>query len=454
MIKNKASIVSFILSSLVFILFVSLGIVLSANNITDPIYTEAMKYVNVVALVFTGLVTIVEFASLFFDKDALLETFLIALGVSAFIIFSKDFLVTINANLNDANLLLTFKILQTFSFYFILFATIRYFRRDYHVTINKRFLIFFYTTIVSLLILQILFVIFKVSVNPIGFISIGFAILFYFYIFTTKKRETDITFVISSVLYFVIIGLVLSHNVVAFIPNVSFARGLDSIGGVTIGLLFISIYLFFVIRTAKKAYQNEVYQKKINELEVIALEEQINPHFVFNSLSLIKSIYRQNAEKGDRAVELLSKHLRTNVDIKSGNMIVPLKDELKNVECFVELSNMGNDKPIRIIYDIDVYDLNVPVLGIEPLVENSIKYSQIQNKEDGYIKISTRENEKEFIISVSDNGVGYNVDEIKEKSKGIKNVKERFEIMLSAKVEIYSKIENGSETVITIPKKR
>ena len=315
-------------------------------------------------------------------------------------------------------------------------------------------MIFFYTTIVSLLILQILFVIFKVSVNPIGFISIGFAILFYFYIFTTKKRETDITFVISSVLYFVIIGLVLSHNVVAFIPNVSFARGVDSMGVVIIGLLFISIYLFFVIRTARKAYQNEVYQKKINELEVIALEEQINPHFVFNSLSLIKSIYRQNAEKGDRAVELLSKHLRTNVDIKSGNMIVPLKDELKNVECFVELSNMGNDKPIRIIYDIDVYDLNVPVLGIEPLVENSIKYSQIQNKEDGYIKISTRENEKEFIISVSDNGVGYNVDEIKEKSKGIKNVKERFEIMLSAKVEIYSKIENGSETVITIPKKR
>jgi sensor histidine kinase YesM len=95
----------------------------------------------------------------------------------------------------------------------------------------------------------------------------------------------------------------------------------------------------------------------------------------------------------------------------------------------------------------------VPILSIEPFIENAIKYSRIQGKEDGYIELSTSETDNHYIIKVSDNGVGFSKEELaKSNSQGIKNALSRFEFLLRATTRVVSKPNKGTSIEISIPK--
>ena len=105
------------------------------------------------------------------------------------------------------------------------------------------------------------------------------------------------------------------------------------------------------------------------------------------------------------------------------------------------------------VFDIDAYDFMVPILSIEPFIENAIKYSRIQSKEDGFIEVSTSENDSNYMIKISDNGVGFTKEErTKKNSQGIKNALSRFEFLLRAKTNVQSAPNKGTTITITIPK--
>ena len=185
---------------------------------------------------------------------------------------------------------------------------------------------------------------------------------------------------------------------------------------------------------------------------MIILKNQIKPHFVFNVLNIIKALYHKDVEKGDLALDLFATHLRYNVNTCKTNLI-NFNDELENIYNLVELENLIKNEEINIIYNIDYIDFQVPVLSLEPFVENTIKYSMITQKEDGYIEISSYlEDYDKIIITIVDNGVGFDKKAIKETSNGINNTIERFKILLSAKVEIDAEPNKGVQVKITIPR--
>lgn len=91
----------------------------------------------------------------------------------------------------------------------------------------------------------------------------------------------------------------------------------------------------------------------------------------------------------------------------------------------------------------------MPILSLEPLVENAIKYSQANLKSDGYILIaSTRTEDGNVVITIKDNGLGFDIADIKESSKGIMNSKLRLEMGLNAKATFNSKLGVGTEITI------
>ncbi|MDE6415041.1 MAG: histidine kinase [Anaeroplasmataceae bacterium] len=208
--------------------------------------------------------------------------------------------------------------------------------------------------------------------------------------------------------------------------------------------ILMSIVFFLYFSRIKDLNKGEV-EHILFKQEI--LREQIKPHFIFNSLNAIKNLYHKNISDGDEAMIRFSKHLRTNVDALDHDMI-SFEDELVNIINYVELENVRLDKPFTLLLDIQFQEFLVPVLSLQPLVENAIKYSRVNEKEDGYIQVIAYKKENLIYIIVADNGVGFDPTEIPTTSKGISNLKERFSLMLDANVSIESKSLEGTKITI------
>lgn len=190
-------------------------------------------------------------------------------------------------------------------------------------------------------------------------------------------------------------------------------------------------------------------ESELNESKRQELLLRIKPHFVFNSLTAIQAVYHKNLEEGDRAVKSFSDYLRSKIDADTKEL-VPFDAELLNVNNYFELENIRADNALTLLLDTAETDFTVPMLSLQPLVENAIKHGRIQDTDGGFVSLSTEKRDGFIIIRVADNGRGFDTDEPSD-GVGLKNVKERFERLLSAEMTINSAPLKGTEIIIKIP---
>lgn len=210
----------------------------------------------------------------------------------------------------------------------------------------------------------------------------------------------------------------------------------------------------------EKVYKGELLQK---EYEMKALQAQINPHFLYNSLSLINW---KALEAGQNDISKLTLLLSTfyRTALNKGNNILSIGEEVKNVRSYIDIQLMMHD------YNFDV-EIEIPDkmkeyatlnLILQPLVENAIDHG-IDLKEDGRGKISIegKEQKDDIYLIVSDNGIGMEQEKAqqmltkKSKGYGLRNVKERIELFFGTDygVTVTSKPRHGTTICIHMPKR-
>lgn len=396
---------------------------------------------------------VVEIISYFRISDSTVYT----ANMSGCMFFIAFFSSTTNRVLSSFNFFfspIAFEILN-FAFYALfLLSTTQFFRYTYSKQINKEGVSFGLfiaglSTLLYAMLIPLRLEIIAYAIYTVIYVGMTIALSY----FTTLKNKIDITGNLTKCIFYSIIGLelcVASRTLDIFENTVS----IEIISYlIFVFFVFIAIYIAFIVRTYRAAMNEMKYELQNKDLKLLVLKDQIKPHFIFNSLSAIKTLYHEDEEKGDQAVSLLADHLRYNVDVVTSNLI-EFSKEIDNVYNYVELKNLRTEKKFNVIFNIDCQDFKVPILSIQPFVENSIKYSKINEKDDGYIEISTNEDENNIYIEIKDNGAGFNPDDIKENSTGIKNVKERYAILLNAEVNIESAINIGTQVKISIPKER
>lgn len=156
---------------------------------------------------------------------------------------------------------------------------------------------------------------------------------------------------------------------------------------------------------------DEVYKSKIaqQEYEMKALQAQINPHFLYNSLSLINGkAIMADQEDISRMAQLLSTFYRTTLN--KGRSLISVRDELENTKSYVSIQSMMHSNSFDVIYDIDEAALSFTMINLllQPLVENAISHG-IDHKETpgrGLLTISCKAEESLLTFTVSDNGCG------------------------------------------------
>lgn len=235
-----------------------------------------------------------------------------------------------------------------------------------------------------------------------------------------------------------------------------------------LALVLVTILLFIFNR------QQQINQeKKILTLEQTMLKNQMNPHFIFNSLNSIK-LYIINNEK-ENAVYYLNKFAKLirKILVVSNEKDITLADELDTMRLYMNIENIrfSNeiDFQIKIDKTINTENIRVPSLILQPFLENSLWHGLSSKTDDKRILLDIKNDEEGYItISITDNGVGRKISEerklmktLKRKSVGIDITKERlfhfskrFAKMYNLKIEdLYDAEKNasGTKVILKIP---
>lgn len=213
------------------------------------------------------------------------------------------------------------------------------------------------------------------------------------------------------------------------------------------------------IADADKAYH------LAKETEIKALQAQISPHFLFNTLNTIVSLVRVDPTKARKLLVALSHFLRHNLTVTT-HPIISLEQELKHVQAYLSIEEARFVNKLEVIYDIDEMALRqiIPPLTLQPLVENAIKHGFKDKENNCRIKITIIKKNNSTEIKVEDNGQGISQKRAEqigkalihsEKGSGlaIYNVNRRLTMMFgeNAALQIRSEPNQGTEIAFFIP---
>lgn len=237
--------------------------------------------------------------------------------------------------------------------------------------------------------------------------------------------------------------------------------------------VYLLVEKYAAYRTRKNSAQ--IYDK---QTELTALQSQINPHFLYNTLDSIRgqALIDDNREIA-RMVEALAAFFRYSISRK-GNL-VRLRDELANIENYmlIQRYRFNNRFSLEVIVDEGdeaAYDFYIPRLIIQPVVENAIFHGLEERLEGGKVTIEAIVTEQNLILTISDNGKGMDAEtlerlntrirddgeEMEEEQRSqrntgiaLPNIHKRIRLLFGEEygVNVYSTVGQGTDVEITIP---
>ncbi len=203
-------------------------------------------------------------------------------------------------------------------------------------------------------------------------------------------------------------------------PHFSYPEGLlrAAITGSHINVL---LYVGALIAAVALDFQQEARERERRALEletqlaqaqIMALRMQLNPHFLFNTLNTISMLVRES--DNDRAVRMLAglgsllRHVLEDI----GRQEVPLSEELEFIQRYLDIEGLRFEDRLRVRIDVEpgLFDVLVPNLILQPLVENAIRHGIARRGTAGQLRITATQDHDRILLSVQDDGPGLGED--------------------------------------------
>ena len=202
-----------------------------------------------------------------------------------------------------------------------------------------------------------------------------------------------------------------------------------------------------VIQEQVERFRNLEMQRLVSQAELRALQSQINPHFLFNALNTLYGIIPRDAFGARKTVLNLAEIFR--YFLQSERSFIPLSEELEIVKAYLEIERLRLGPRLEVRIDVDDAALGVliPILSIQPLVENSIKHGIAAKSGPGSLSLRAAIRDDELRITVEDSGVGVtasqNGGDKSGAGVGLANVKRRLQLCFGPDADIL--IDSSSE---------
>ena len=226
--------------------------------------------------------------------------------------------------------------------------------------------------------------------------------------------------------------------------------------------VFLVMAVYYIVVTTKNTILNQKaaarmkkIDKELEENRIAVMLSQIQPHFLYNCLNTIYYLCGKDGAMAQQAVSDFSDYLQINLKSLNQKYPVPFLKELKHVKTYLKLEQLRFQEDLHIVYKIGPDHFSIPALSLQPLVENAVKHGICPKEGGGTVTIETWETEEDFVVAVTDDGVGFDVQSLTEDEKkhiGIENVRSRLWAMNKALLEIDSMPGKGTTARIRIPK--
>jgi two-component system LytT family sensor kinase len=216
----------------------------------------------------------------------------------------------------------------------------------------------------------------------------------------------------------------------------------------------IELKIFNSVRIQIKLEEQE---RLLLHARMEALQNQINPHFLFNTLNSISSLVRFDPDTAREVISKLATILRRLLN--STESFVPLREDVEFIDNYldIEVVRFGRDK-LRVVKELDPasLDVMVPAMLLQPLVENSIKHGLSSMVEGGSVYLRSRLSEETLIIEVEDDGVGMAAKQPSDGQNtrgagiGMANISERLQVLYGDTARMTIDSHEGKGTLVRI----
>ena len=215
-------------------------------------------------------------------------------------------------------------------------------------------------------------------------------------------------------------------------------------------------YYFYMAANYRKEIQESLAEKElhITRQRMTLLQNQIRPHFIFNSLSIIRSLAKHDSTRAVSAIDSFSDYLKAHVYALRDEELIPFSEELSNTRAYLDLVQADTRRNIVVEYDLKEDSFMLPPLSLEPIVENSIKHGV--GGQGGLVRIESYREDDMNVIRIVDNGTpqgGMTDQEVKRLGVGLDNTRKRLEMQCGGTLDI-NITDHGTTVTIRIPDRK
>jgi signal transduction histidine kinase len=208
----------------------------------------------------------------------------------------------------------------------------------------------------------------------------------------------------------------------------------------------------------RRSREREQLEARLADTRLQLLSVQLQPHFLFNTLNTIAEMVHHDGEKADRMITGLSDLLRRALDLEARQEI-PLEDEMGLLSRYLDIQKTRFDDRLSVTTRIahDVSDAQVPVLLLQPIVENAIRHGMGARASGGRITIEAKRVASRLVITVTDDGPGIADEAVAGRQRlGLRNTRERLEALYGTAhaLDLTNLPAGGAQIAVEIPYRR
>ncbi|WP_027398955.1 sensor histidine kinase [Anaerovorax odorimutans] len=275
---------------------------------------------------------------------------------------------------------------------------------------------------------------------------VGAILLVLIIVDAVRRREKNSWLNMASI---IVVLLTYGHDILYLTNVIDDRRG---------EILYLGIYLYLFFQMILQAEQIRYYYDKKVAAELNFLQSQIKPHFLHNTLNSFMAISRYDIETSRRLMVNFSKYLRQCYAFKENHQLVRFKSEIELVTAYMEIEKIQYEDRLEVEYHIDEADVMVPVMVLQPIIENAVKHGILPKREGGKIEVFIHQEQNELKFLVRDNGIGIEPEKLKQLLKknveggiSLSNIHRRLIRLYGKGLNIKSSRGDGTEISWMIP---
>ena len=218
-------------------------------------------------------------------------------------------------------------------------------------------------------------------------------------------------------------------------------------------LALLLMFMLFYWEMEKNLVENE---RELMQSQVSLAISQIQPHFLYNTLSTIAELCRKDSAMAEEVTNRFALYLRGNLEHMGDSFPVEFSKELKHVQTYLWIEKIRFQEELQVVYDIQTEDFIIPALTVQPLVENAVKHGMMGSENVCTITIRTKCVERGYQVIIEDDGCGFDPEQVKNDGRkhiGIESVRSRLKFMVGGTLTVKSAIGKGTTVIIEIPGK-